>query len=71
MFSDSVSPVVYGNEIRRWDFSCTKGFSSYNPRHGIKTWSFFHKGSPRLNANYPGMEEEVEPMVARKLATVE
>jgi hypothetical protein len=31
MLTDSVSPAVYGNEIRHWDFSCTKGFSSYNP----------------------------------------
>jgi hypothetical protein len=32
MLTDSVSLAIYGNGIRHWDFFCTKGFSSYNPR---------------------------------------
>jgi hypothetical protein len=55
-FADSISLTICGNEIRHQNFSCTRVLSSYNPKHGVKMWSFFHGGSPRLNTNYPGME---------------
>jgi hypothetical protein len=55
-FANFISVTIYGDEIQSWNFSCMKGFSSYNHKHGVKMWSFFHGRSPRLNANYLGME---------------
>ncbi len=47
----SISLTSCGNEIRHQNFSCTRVFSSCNPKHGVQMWSFLHGGSPRLNMN--------------------